>query len=108
MSICICGNDGICEQLRFVNNNAMIKKSVYLAVTLIMVAAACSVALACCGADRALDFMRYYAAIGAVGAFITGTNLGANQLFATMHMEAANILGINKIMTFAASNGDSP
>lgn len=43
--------------------------------------------------------------IGAVGAFITGTNLGANQLFATMHMEAANILGINKIMTFAASNG---
>ena len=43
--------------------------------------------------------------IGAVGAFITGTNLGANQLFATMHMHAANILGINKIMTFAASNG---
>lgn len=43
--------------------------------------------------------------IGAVGAFITGTNLGANQLFATMHMHAADILGINKIMTFAASNG---
>lgn len=43
--------------------------------------------------------------IGAVGAFITGTNLGANQLFATMHMEASGILGINKIMTFAASNG---
>ena len=43
--------------------------------------------------------------IGAVGAFITGTNLGANQLFATMHMHAADILGINKVMTFAASNG---
>ena len=42
--------------------------------------------------------------IGAVGAFITGTNLGANQLFATMHMHAADILGINKIMTFASSN----
>ena len=42
--------------------------------------------------------------IGAVGAFITGPNLGANQLFATMHMHAADILGINKIMTFASSN----
>jgi|GEM_PF-145448 len=42
--------------------------------------------------------------IGAVGAFITGTNLGANQLFATMHIHAADILGINKIMTFASSN----
>ena len=42
--------------------------------------------------------------IGAIGAFITGTNLGANQLFATMHMHAADILGINKIMTFASSN----
>ena len=42
--------------------------------------------------------------IGAIGAFITGTNLGANQLFATMHIHAADILGINKIMTFASSN----
>ena len=42
--------------------------------------------------------------IGSIGAFITGTNLGANQLFATMHMHAADILGINKIMTFAGSN----
>ena len=42
--------------------------------------------------------------IGAIGAFITGTNLGANQLFATMHMTAAENLGINQIMTFAANN----
>ena len=43
--------------------------------------------------------------IGAIGAFITGTNLGSNQLFATMHMAAAENLGINQIMTFAANNG---
>ncbi len=42
--------------------------------------------------------------IGAIGAFITGTNLGANQLFATMHMAAAENLGINQIMTFASNN----
>ncbi len=42
--------------------------------------------------------------IGAIGAFITGTNLGANQLFATMHMAAAENIGINQIMTFASNN----
>lgn len=42
--------------------------------------------------------------IGALGAFITGTNLGANLLFAEMHMNAAKILGINQIVTFAANN----
>lgn len=42
--------------------------------------------------------------IGAIGAFITGTNLGANQLFANMHVAAAENLGINKIMTFACNN----
>ena len=42
--------------------------------------------------------------IGAIGAFITGTNLGANQLFATMHIAAAENLGINQIMTFASNN----
>ena len=30
--------------------------------------AAASVVLACCGAEGSLDFMRYYAAIGTVGA----------------------------------------
>ena len=42
--------------------------------------------------------------IGSIGAFITGTNLGANQLFATMHMTAAENLGINQIFTFASNN----
>ena len=42
--------------------------------------------------------------IGAIGAFITGTNLGANQLFANMHVAAAENLSINKIMTFACNN----
>ena len=39
------------------------------AAVLLVVAAAASVALACCGSDRALDLMRYYAAIGAVGVY---------------------------------------
>ncbi len=42
--------------------------------------------------------------IGVLGSFITGTNLGANLLFAEMHMNAAKILGINQITTFAANN----
>ncbi len=43
--------------------------------------------------------------IGAIGAFITGTNLGSNQLFAHMHIVASENLGINTIMTFACNNG---
>lgn len=43
--------------------------------------------------------------IGGIGAFITGTNLGANQLFANMHMAASANLGINQITVFAAQNG---
>ena len=38
--------------------------------------AAVSVGLACCGAERSLDLMRYYAAIGTVG------GLGAASLLA--------------------------
>ena len=47
------------------------------AAVLLVVAAACSVTLACCGADRALDLMRYHAAIGVVGAFAAACLLGA-------------------------------
>ncbi|MCF0137338.1 MAG: L-lactate permease [Oscillospiraceae bacterium] len=43
--------------------------------------------------------------IGGIGSFITGTNLGANQLFAKMHIAAAQELNCNAIMTFAAGNG---
>ncbi len=39
-----------------------------IAAAVLLGGAVASVALACCGADRALDFMKYYAAIGTVGA----------------------------------------
>ena len=55
----------------------MRKRLAICAAVLLVVAAACSVMLACCGADRALDFMRYYAAIGVVGAFGVACLLGA-------------------------------
>ncbi len=41
----------------------------WVAAWLLFAAAAASVCLACRGADGALEFMRYYVAIGAVGAF---------------------------------------
>ena len=47
------------------------------AAVLLVVAAAASVALACCGSDRALDLMHYHAAIGAVGTFAVACLLGA-------------------------------
>jgi L-lactate permease len=42
--------------------------------------------------------------IGSIGAFITGTNLGSNILFAEFHTTAAATLGINPIVQFAAGN----
>ncbi len=47
------------------------------AAALLVVAAAVSVILACCGSDRALDLMHYHAAIGAVGTFAVACLLGA-------------------------------
>ena len=44
------------------------KKFVQIAAGVLIGGAVASVVLACCGADRALDFMKYYAAIGTVGA----------------------------------------
>ena len=44
------------------------KKFVQIAAGVLIAGAAASVGLACCGADGALDFMKYYAAIGTVGA----------------------------------------
>ena len=54
----------------------MRKVSIFATAALI-VAAAVSVILACCGSDRALDLMRYHAAIGAVGTFAAACLLGA-------------------------------
>ena len=42
--------------------------STRVAVAVLLVGAAASVAFACCGAEKSLDFMKYYAAIGTVGA----------------------------------------
>lgn len=42
--------------------------------------------------------------IGGLGSFITGTGLGSNIMFASMHTEAALSLGINPITVFAGQN----
>ena len=51
---------------------------------------------------------RFYAAaavlIGSSGAFITGTGLGSNIMFAQMHIDAAASLGMNPITIFAGQN----
>lgn len=43
--------------------------------------------------------------IGSLGAFITGSNLGSNRLFAPMHVDAGMLLHINPVMLAAANNG---
>lgn len=48
------------------------KKFVQIAAGVLIAGAAASVGLACCGADGALDFMKYYAAIGTIGAAAVG------------------------------------
>lgn len=51
---------------------------------------------------------RFYPAaavlIGASGSFVTGTGLGSNIMFANMHMQAADALGMNTITVFAGQN----
>ena len=42
--------------------------------------------------------------IGSSGAFITGTGLGSNIMFANMHMNAAASLGMNPVTVFAGQN----
>ena len=42
--------------------------------------------------------------IGSSGAFITGTGLGSNIMFADMHLQAAMDLGMNPITVFAGQN----
>ena len=43
-------------------------------------------------------------AIGSLGSFITGTGLGSNVMFGPMHMEAAQLLGLNKVAIFSCQN----
>ena len=42
--------------------------------------------------------------IGASGSFVTGTGVGSNIMFADMHVQAANALGMNPITIFAGQN----
>ena len=59
-------------------------------------------------ADIAAVVGRFYPAaavlIGSSGAFITGTGLGSNIMFADMHLQAALDLGMNPITVFAGQN----
>jgi L-lactate permease len=43
-------------------------------------------------------------AVGALGSFMTGTNLGSNIMFGPMHVQAAVALGQNPVTVFAAQN----
>ena len=57
--------------------------------------------------EHARKVLRYGAAavvIGASGSFITGTGLGSNIMFADMHIQAAQALGMNPITVFAGQN----
>ena len=58
--------------------------------------------------DIAAVVGRFYPAaavlIGSSGAFITGTGLGSNIMFAQMHIDAAASLGMNPITVFAGQN----
>ena len=51
---------------------------------------------------------RFYPAaavlIGTSGSFVTGTGVGSNIMFADMHVQAANALGMNPITIFAGQN----
>ncbi len=42
--------------------------------------------------------------IASLGTFLTGTGLGSNVMFGTMHMEASALIGINKSVVFACQN----
>ena len=55
--------------------------------------------------DIAAVVGRFYpAAAVLIGAFITGTGLGSNIMFAQMHIDAAASLGMNPITVFAGQN----
>lgn len=42
--------------------------------------------------------------IGALGSFITGTGLGSNIMFAPLHTQASQMLGMNPVTVFAGQN----
>lgn len=42
--------------------------------------------------------------IGSLGTFISGTGLGSNVMFGPMHMKAAELLSLNKVVLFSSQN----
>ena len=75
----------------------MRKVSIFAAAILLAVATA-SVALACCGADNSLELMKYYAALGAVGALAVASLAGCiwtwkRSAALMMHVGIALVLG---------------
>ena len=74
------------------------KTFVQASALILLAGAAASVALACCGAERALDFMKYYAAIGTVGALAAACLAAAaftwkRPAALALHMGLALVLG---------------
>ena len=84
---------------------AMITICTLVVVSNLMKSSGMIMLLAQAGADIAGSFYPPVAvAIGSLGAFITGTGLGSNIMFAPMHVEAALQLGLNPIVVCAGQN----
>jgi lactate permease len=84
---------------------ALIAMCSLLAVSDIMVKTGMMTLLASALAPVAGRFYPFLAvAVGALGSFMTGTNLGSNIMFGPMHVQAAVSLGQNPITVFAGQN----
>ncbi|MFC2164470.1 L-lactate permease [Acidobacteriota bacterium] len=84
---------------------ALIAMCSLLVVSDIMVKTGMMTLLASALAPVAGAFYPFLAvAVGALGSFMTGTNLGSNIMFGPMHVQAAVSLGQNPITVFAAQN----
>ena len=84
---------------------ALIAMCSLLAVSDIMVKTGMMKLLASALAPVAGAFYPFLAvAVGALGSFMTGTNLGSNIMFGPMHVQAAVSLGQNPITVFAGQN----
>ncbi len=84
---------------------ALIAMCSLLAVSDIMVKTEMMTLLASALAPMAGTFYPFLAvAVGSLGSFMTGTNLGSNIMFGPMHVQAAVSLGQNPITIFAGQN----
>ena len=84
---------------------ALIAMCSLLVVSDIMVKTGMMTLLASALAPVAGAFYPFLAvAVGSLGSFMTGTNLGSNIMFGPMHVQAALALGQNPITVFAGQN----